>query len=227
MRITLKMNRDSQNLGNYEVNLKFLLDNNLIEKNDKILEIGSGKGHMLNTLKRRGFNMLGVEISQDFINQAIDEYGDMLPLKKIVDESLPFKEKVFDKVLSFDVLEHIPNTDSHLQEVRRVLKGDGEYCFGIPNRLTDEPFCLVTYKNFDYKKPGDHCSLHTYWQIKRRLIKNGFICTFFNINQDSDWIRSKVAYHFGKLGLKIFNFINIDKFPIWLKPTLYVVARKK
>jgi SAM-dependent methyltransferase len=221
------MKRDNSSFGNYPRNLEFLMENKLINKKDKVLEIGSGKGRLLNTLLKQNYDIRGIDASEEFLQEGKKIYGEDLPIKRVSDEKLPYGDESFDKVLSFDVLEHIPDTDSHLQEVKRVLKDKGEYCFGIPNRLINEPFSIITYKNFDYKKPGDHCSLHTYWQIRRRLKKNGFTCTFFNINQNSDWIRSKVGYHFGKLGLKIFDFINIDRLPIWLKPTLYIVARKE
>ena len=38
------------NYSNFEANLNFLVNNNLINKKDKILEIGSGKGVLLNQL---------------------------------------------------------------------------------------------------------------------------------------------------------------------------------
>ena len=224
----LKMERDNNNFGNYSVNLRFLLNHHLINKKDKILEIGSGKGHILNTLRNKGFNVIGVELSQEFVNEIKNQYGDRLSVIKIEDERLPFPDGSFDKVISFDVLEHIPDTDLHLQEVRRVLRNNGLYCFGIPNRLVDEPFCIWAYKSFTkYKKPGEHCSLHTYCQIRRRLRKNGFKEKFFSENQDTPWLRRKVKYFFGKIGIKFLDIINLNRFPNWLKPTLYVVGEKK
>jgi SAM-dependent methyltransferase len=41
---------------------------------------------------------------------------------------LSFEDRQFDVVLSFDVLEHVPDYRKALQEIRRVLKPEG-YCF--------------------------------------------------------------------------------------------------
>lgn len=219
--------KEEINFGNYESNLEFLVNNRLVKKGEKILEIGCGKGKMLNTLQEEGCFIHGVELNKDYIKQMQDLYKKELPVTVVKDYVLPFPDNSFDKVISFDVLEHIPNTKEHLSEVLRVLKKGGKYCFGIPNRLTDEPFCIWAYKSFSkYKQPGAHCSLQTYWSIKKKLEWSGFEVRFYKQKQNTKWLRNKVFRHFGSNGLRLFNFIKIDKWPIWLKPTLYVTGKK-
>jgi cyclopropane fatty-acyl-phospholipid synthase-like methyltransferase len=199
----------------------------LIKKGEKILEIGCGKGKMLNTLLEKGYSICGVDLNEEYIMEMKNIYKRDLPVTHVKDYLLPFSDNSFDKVISFDVLEHIPNTKGHLSEVSRVLKKNGKYCFGIPNRLTDEPFCIWSGKSFTkYKKPGGHCSLQTYWSIKKNLERNGFEVKFYKQKQNTKWIRNKVFRHFGTNGLRLFNFLRIDKWPIWLKPTIYVTGEK-
>ena len=89
------------------------------------------------------------------------------------------------------------------------------------------PFCIYVNRSFTaHTKPGSHCSLHTYWSIRKRLNKNNFCCKFYDQSQNSDWLHNKIQVFFGKIGLFIFKIINVDKWPIWVKPTLYVVASK-
>ncbi|MEJ1968823.1 MAG: class I SAM-dependent methyltransferase [Rhizomicrobium sp.] len=48
--------------------------------------------------------------------------------------ALKFADREFDLVYSFHALEHIPAYKTALSEMRRVLKSDGIYCIGTPNR---------------------------------------------------------------------------------------------
>lgn len=45
---------------------------------------------------------------------------------------LPFLDDAFDTIVSFEVLEHVPNVDKILKEVRRVLKPGGSIYLTIP-----------------------------------------------------------------------------------------------
>jgi SAM-dependent methyltransferase len=48
-------------------------------------------------------------------------------------ETLPFRDGVFDLVFSFFVLEHVPNRDAALREMRRVLRPGGRVVAFVPN----------------------------------------------------------------------------------------------
>ena len=85
------------------------------------MEIGCGKGGMLYYLITEGYEAEGVEKNQEHIEKANRIYGN-LPIKKVDGVELPYESNTFNVVMSFDVLERIPNTDGHLKEVGRVLK---------------------------------------------------------------------------------------------------------
>ncbi|MCK4434912.1 class I SAM-dependent methyltransferase [Candidatus Bathyarchaeota archaeon] len=50
-------------------------------------------------------------------------------------QHLPFIGEVFDSVVSFETLEHIPNVLLALGEVRRVMKRTGSFLFSVPNAM--------------------------------------------------------------------------------------------
>jgi SAM-dependent methyltransferase len=116
-----KEEKERIHYGNFEANKKFLDKVGLPQKEDRVLEIGCGKGGMLYYLITEGYEAEGVEKNQEHIEKANRIYGN-LPIKKVDGVELPYESNTFDVVMSFDVLEHIPNTDGHLKEVGRVLK---------------------------------------------------------------------------------------------------------
>ena len=122
------------NRGNFEANVFFIKKTGLLTKDKKILEIGSGNGTMVNYLSKQSYNIIGTEINEEYVSFAKNNFG--IKLKKISGENIKFKDNSFDSVLSFDVFEHIPNSDKHLQEVKRVLKPKGHYLLQTPNKWT-------------------------------------------------------------------------------------------
>jgi len=53
--------------------------------------------------------------------------------------SLPFKDKCFDYVLFTEVLEHLWHRVEALNEIRRVLKDDGEVLGSVPSNVNTGP----------------------------------------------------------------------------------------
>lgn len=46
--------------------------------------------------------------------------------------TMPFEDSSFDVVISTEVMEHVPDPDSYLMEVKRVLKPGGMFFFTVP-----------------------------------------------------------------------------------------------
>lgn len=210
--------------GNFEANLRFLSQLNILTPQKKTLEIGSGKGRLLNHYFRRGYDIRGVDISEHMISESRRLYGD-LPFYKMSGDALAFKDSSFDLVLSFDVLEHIPDTDKHLHEVRRVLKSEGHYVFETPNEWTNTIFETIRWRSF-YSWRMDHCSLHNYWALKRRLKRNGFEVAFYDVPAVNDYFEGKVEAYLGNFGLFMLRLVNVNRLPGPLRTNFYVIARK-
>src|SRR5947207_2752094 len=113
-----------QQFGNFEAKRRFLDATGVIRPGARVLEIGSGTGAMLQHLTDLGADARGTELRQDLIDEAHRHYG-ALRIDRVDGTALPFADASFDVVVSLDVFEHIPDSDAHLSEVRRVLVPGG------------------------------------------------------------------------------------------------------
>jgi len=91
------------------------------ELSGKVLDIGGGKNpSYLRFLKKEdGLNFISLDLMGE----------NKIDLEK---ESLPYEDKSIDQVLLFNILEHIYNHKFLVNEVRRVLKDDGQVIGFVP-----------------------------------------------------------------------------------------------
>jgi SAM-dependent methyltransferase len=209
-------------LGNLQANLQFLAESGVLSGDPLILEIGSGTGTLLNELVRRGCRIEGVELRQDFVDQARAWYG-ALPLQRIDGTSLPFADGSFDVVMSFDVFEHIRDSDAHLREVARVLRPGGSYVLQTPNKWMNATFETIRWRSLRWR--DDHCSLHSLTQLRTRLRRHGFIdIRAYDIPVVNDFFRAKVRRYAGAPGSLALSMFNPDRLPLRFRTNLFVKA---
>lgn len=95
----------------------------------KIMNVGCGTGGTIDMLE--GFGTVdNVDISDEAI-RFMKERG-YKRLTKVDGIQLPFKDKTYDLVGAFDVLEHIDDQVEALKEWKRVLKDDGAIVITVP-----------------------------------------------------------------------------------------------
>jgi SAM-dependent methyltransferase len=216
---------ESPEFGNLEANLRFLDASGLLTETARILEIGSGRGSLLHILRSRRLDVVGTEISADRIGEAVKKYG-QLPVRHVTGTTLPFPDGSIDLVLSFDVFEHIRDTDAHLEEVRRVLAPSGSYLLQTPNKWTNSVFETVRWRSFTRWRE-DHCSLHSRGELRRRLIAHGFEPTFVDVPVVTPFFKSKVRRYLGRPGVALLAVVNPDRLPGPLRTNFYVQARRR
>lgn len=103
----------------------------------RVLDIGCGRGEILLHCARLGADVYGIDyapvamnLSQRLVTRLADEnINTHLGLAQADAKKLPFPDEYFDRVLMFDVVEHLYpwELDEALAEVHRVLKNDGQF----------------------------------------------------------------------------------------------------
>lgn len=121
----------------YQLIRRFMLlrKKNLIKKitglsSGAILDIGSGTGHFLNTMKKAGWDIEGVEINAKAREYAVSQFKiDTIPPEKT--DTLLLKS--FDCITLWHVLEHFYDPFSIMEDIGRYLKPMGIVIIALPN----------------------------------------------------------------------------------------------
>lgn len=107
----------------------------LIEKSNKILEIGCRGGWMTKALKKKANLMFSGDISTNYLIKAKKDIKDVYFLR-MDSHYLPFPKEYFDVVVITEVLEHLVSPYKALEEINRVLKTKGTVVLSVPNSMT-------------------------------------------------------------------------------------------
>lgn len=209
--------------GNLEANLRFIRDTGVLKPGVRILEIGSGTGSLLSRLRAEGYDAVGVDVNARLLEEARRWHGD-LPVQQVDGTALPFPDGSFDIVMSFDVFEHIPDSDAHLREVRRVLRDGGSYLVQTPNKWMNSVFETIRWRSFTRWR-ADHCSLHSLAELHRRMARHGFRIEAYDVPVVNDFFRQKVRTYMGWPGSALLAVVNPDRLPLAWRTNLYVAAR--
>ncbi|MCX9085770.1 MAG: class I SAM-dependent methyltransferase [Candidatus Methanoperedens sp.] len=119
-----------------------------------ILDIGCGTGEQSLFLAKKGYQVVGVDISREMLLKAKKSakegnIKENLSLVLACAEALPFRDRSFEGLISiFGVFNHIPHVHNAFQETFRVLKSDATAIFTVVNRwnLTWWIYALLRFK---------------------------------------------------------------------------------
>lgn len=134
-------------------------------QNAKILDIGAGRGVMIQELKKNGWDVYGVlPASQTKDTGANIFYGNLTDAN--------FPAVFFDCVTLFHVLEHLAAPKEALREIFRILKPGGILVMELPNASGVVPRLFKTFW-FGYNVP-EHLYHFTPINLKHILEEEGF-----------------------------------------------------
>ena len=99
----------------------------------KILDGGCGVGAHVIAYRKLGYDIIGVDFSNDIIRRIKKEVSEDVPVYAADLTALPFNDSYFDCCLLAGVIEHFEEGPyAVLKEIRRVLKKDGLLLVAVP-----------------------------------------------------------------------------------------------
>jgi len=153
-------------------------------KNLKVLDLGCGDGYGTKILTEEASHIIGVDISKHAINAARMKYPDknitFQTIRSLEIEPLPFKNASFDAVISFQVIEHIGDTNKYLNEINRVLKINGKFFLSTPN---------ASYRLLPFQNPWNkfHIKEFTIGELSCILAKNFDSTKLYGLGFKEPW----------------------------------------
>ncbi|MBA4276780.1 class I SAM-dependent methyltransferase [Flavobacterium sp.] len=137
---------------------KLNLINSLQPKKGKILDIGAGTGEFLSVAKNDGWKTIGVEPS-DRAKSIAKNKG-----ISFVEATSELEDHSFDLISMWHVLEHVPDLDKQIKELKRLLKPTGTLIIAVPN-----------FKSYDASYYGKFWAAYDvpihFWHFSKTAIK--------------------------------------------------------
>lgn len=97
----------------------------------RLLDVGVGRGEILLAAKERGWEVAGVEPSQQFADYAEEQTG--AAIWRVPIEEADISANSYDVVILAAVLEHLYNPDDVIRKIASVLKKNGILYVDVPN----------------------------------------------------------------------------------------------
>jgi SAM-dependent methyltransferase len=121
-------------MNNYEYCADFV--GSRIRPGDTVLDYGCGAGKIVLLLRERNVAASGCDVFYEGGDYSKDVPSDLFgsSIRRMEGDRIPFDSGSFDWVVNNQVLEHVPNLEVAVAEIRRVLKPGGRVLSMFPDR---------------------------------------------------------------------------------------------
>lgn len=205
---------------------------NRLGRKGRLLDIGSGRGEVLWGARECGWESVGVEPSEHFV-----EFGRKHLSVEARTESLEdaeFADASFDAVVLNGLIEHVFEPAGMLKEINRILKPGGWLYFDAPNedglymkfgniymRLRGRDWVVVLAPTF----PPFHVQGFNPTSVRTLMKQTGFLVREFNIHGEvcpqmgPQSFRKKVEFQVARFANSLGNGIGKGSYiTVWAQP---------
>ena len=101
----------------------------------RVLDVGSNLGYLTKLIhEKTGSYAVGIDTNPSVLARKVEKNraGQGVDFLRASGEEMPLQDESFDCAVASHVLEHFENPDRLLEEIKRVLKKDGELIIAVP-----------------------------------------------------------------------------------------------
>ncbi len=154
----------------------------------KIIDIGCGSGKFLYSIREKGWDTYGVEVSSAGAKLGKEAAGLKIFAGTLLEAN--FSNDYFDYVRSNHSFEHLVNPNEVLSEMHRILKPDGKLMIGVPN--IDSFNAKLFKKYWWYLGAPVHTFNYSTKTLVAMLEKHNFVIEKINYNSDYSGILGSI-----------------------------------
>lgn len=139
------------------------------KKTGKLLDIGAGYGFFLEIARQRGWDVYGVELTDEAVDHCRNKG---LKMFKGELQNIDFDDLKFDVIISIEVIEHINNPKEYLSKTNEILRKGGKFYLTTPNFNS-----LLRYRlkeNYNIIEYPNHLCYYSKKTLKKLFEGNGF-----------------------------------------------------
>lgn len=193
----------------------FLLKRYIEPKGKTLLDIGTGKGYLLEIASEMGFEVYGIDVSEYCTKVSKSKFGERITMGRF--EEVKYNDEMFDVITMTDFIEHISSPHYVLKEVYRILKKNGLILLTTPN--SNSFTRKVLGKDwFQYKY--EHVIYYNRKSLSYLLEKNNF--SILEIRRNVKRFKIGYYYHY----LKKYSIFGIEKVFTFIFPYLPLFVKK-
>jgi len=159
-----------------------------VQPGDTVLDAGAGFGRHAFALAKCGANVVALDYASSEVAATRATFAAMADAGEIDEHRfvgglqgdatrLPFADAAFDRVITSEVLEHIPADMSAIAEFVRVLKPGGTFAATVPTWFPEKINWMLSD---DYHAPaavGGHVRIYSATELKAKLRGAGLAIT--------------------------------------------------
>lgn len=154
----------------------------------RVLDLGCGSGKMACMIKKRGHEVIGVDISQTAINKLRQKgiNGEVVDL----DKNIPNFQRLFDVVYCAEVLEHLMDPRGLLKELPTIMKKESFLIGTVPNSaFLKYRISHITGRSCSEIQNKFHRQFYGYQGWKDIIEKSGFKIEDIAILEPTGWLK--------------------------------------
>jgi len=149
-----------------------------VDAGHRVLDMGCGGGRHAFAVLRRGAHVVAFDADENEL-AGVRDMADAMAAEGEVPEGgdlvcvrgdaldLPFEDGSFDRIIAAEVLEHIPDDETAIAELVRVLAPGGRIAVTVPARFPERINWALDENYHD--TPGGHVRIYAKAELEQRM----------------------------------------------------------